>query len=257
MPITHSFVSSVSDDADPNTVSPSDWNDDHAGTADAITSSTSSLATTEGTIGWQSSDELVRIYDGQRERAVSASGWVPFLYMPNFVSTAALTTSATIAANGGSIAIPFYNPGHMLLQRALFRERSTTLARAVEGALYVQPLNNGNSGENTLNRVAGTDGTASWTASAVSTQAISMSGSPVYIGPGAYWYVIRVTQASNNISLASTAVSNEMANNSAQTKTLGSALGSTLDFVAATWTKVTAMYAVRLEGRVFGQTSQF
>ena len=27
--ITHSFVSSLSDDADPDTVSPSDWNDDH------------------------------------------------------------------------------------------------------------------------------------------------------------------------------------------------------------------------------------
>jgi hypothetical protein len=45
--------------------------------------------------------------------------------------------------------------------------------------------------------------------------------------------------------------------NTGQTKTLGSSLGSTLDFVAATWVKVTAIYAVRLVGNVFGQTSSF
>lgn len=216
-----------------------------------------SMNTTEGQVDWDTTNKAVEAYDSQRERAVSSVGWVPYVFMPNFVSTAALTTSVALAAAGGSIAIPFYVPGHMLFQRMLIRQRDTTLLRTAEARLYVQRLNNGNGGENTLDFVTGTDGTLSFTAAAVSTQQIAASAAPVYLAPGVYWYVLRNTHATNAFNIATTAVSAELANNVAQTKTLGSGLGSTLDFVAATWAKTTYMVAIRLDGRVFGQTTQF
>lgn len=265
--VKHSFTSAKSDGADATLVRPSDWNAAHTIDADTtidintgalrLPVGTGNLTTTEGYIGYQSTTEIVRVYDGQRERAVSATGWVPFLYMPNFVSSAALTTALSLAANGGSLAVPMYLAGHMLLERVLLRNTDTTLARSWHWDLYVQRLNNGNSGENTLDRVASATADESFTAAAASTRALAAGSAPVYLGPGVYWLVIQNTHASNTFGIGSTAVSAAMANNSGQTKTLTVPNGSTLDFVAATWTKVTAMYALRLEGRVFGQTTQF
>jgi hypothetical protein len=211
----------------------------------------------EPVLGLDPAMMAVTMHDGQRNREVSSVGWVPYLYMPNFVSSSALTTALSLPAVGGSIAIPFYNPGHMLYTRLVVRNTDTTLARSAEARLYYQKLNNGNSAENTLDFITGTDGTLSFTAAAASTQAISASADPTYIPPGVIWLVFRNTHATNTFGVGSTAVSAALASNAAQTKTLGSSLGTTLDFVAATWTKVSAMYAIRLEGRVFGQTSQF
>lgn len=222
-----------------------------------LPSNASALATNEGAFGWESTQELIRVYDGQRERAVSAVGWVPYVYMPNFVSTAALTTAASLTANGGSLAIPMYVVGHMLVQRALIRNTDTTLTRAWRWDLYVQRLNNGNGAENTLTRVVDSNGSDSFTAAAASTRGLDATTPGTYIAPGVYWLVVQNTNASNTFGVGSTAVSSALSNNAAQTKTTTNPNGSTLDFVAATWTKQTALYAVRLDGRVFGQTTQF
>src|SRR6476646_3331309 len=67
-----------------------------------------------------------------------------------------------------------------------------------------------------------------------------------------YWLVIRNTSASVAAGIGSTAAGTYVLTNTGQTKTLGSALGSTLDFVAATWTKNTGYIAAALNGWVFG-----
>ncbi len=41
----------------------------------------------------------------------------------------------------------------------------------------------------------------------------------------------------------------------AQTETVGSALGSSLDFVAASWARQTYTVWIALKGRVFGDTA--
>lgn len=78
---------------------------------------------------------------------------------------------------------------------------------------------------------------------------------PVYLPPGLYWLVIRNTDSTSAFSL-SCAATGTFQNDQMQTKTIG-ALGSTLDMVAATWTKSGLSPAVILEGRVFGQTAAF
>jgi len=222
----------------------------------ALAVGTSALATVEGTIGWQSTTERVRIYDGQRERAVGAQGWTHIAMPVVFNPTLAFTTNQSMAANGGSIACPMMVSAHMLLERCVIKNRDTSLARSWEWRLYQQYLNNGNGGENTLAEVAGANGSESFTASAVSSRVAVATSAPVYLAPGVYWLVVRNTHASNAFNTAITATGAEFTPVAWQSKTLGSALGSTLDFVAATWTTNSAIVAFRLDGRVFGMTTQ-
>jgi len=218
MPIRHAFTSPKADGGDATLVRPSDWNADHVGGG--------------------------------------AAGWQPFAYPIHFVANATYTVSTVLAANGGSIAIPIMVTGAMSLERALVRTTDSTLARSLECRLYSQTAQTGDSGENTLTEVSGTDASLSYTAASATTRALVFTGAPVDIDPGVYWLVVRNTHATNTLGLGSASSATAFANNSAQTKTIG-ALGSTLDFVAATWAKVTGLYAVRLDGRVFGQTTQF
>jgi hypothetical protein len=223
---------------------------------------TGALTTTEGYVGWQSTTERLRLYDGQREITIGDVGWMPYAFPAFFDPGAALTTALNLPANGGSIAIPYVVTGHMLLDSVSIWSTDTGSARAAEWRLFQQRLNNGNGSENTLDAVTGADGTWSFTPGSASARGSNASSEPVYLAPGVYWLVIRNTHATNTFGLGSTAAGNTgwIAGgtvNIAQTKTLGSALTTTLDFVAATWTKVAASYAARLGGRVFGETAQF
>ena len=80
-----------------------------------------------------------------------------------------------------------------------------------------------------------------------------------YLAPGVYWLAIRNTAASNvfyvNFSYVWGGVNTTATPN--QTKPSMPALGATLDVVAATWTKGHRVCAVKLDGRVFGQTASF
>lgn len=211
----------------------------------------------EGLQVYESDTEHDNVYDAQRFRGISARGWCPYAYPINFVASAAFTTNLVLAANGGSIAIPIAVVGHLLLESVSVRNLDVSTARTWGWDLYEQFLNNGNGGENTLTRVVASNGNETFTPGAASTRTLAASGAPVYLAPGTYWLVVQCRHASNNFVLGSTAASAAFALNSAQTKTTTNPNGSTLDFVAATWTKVTAIYAVRLNGRVFGETTVF
>lgn len=202
-------------------------------------------------------DEL-SFYDGQRWRAVESVGWSPYAYPLVFNPQATFTTLATLTNQYGSNAIPVAVQSHMLLESVTVRNANTNLARSWGWNLYKQYLNNGNSGENTLNQVAASSADDSFTpAGAASNRTVTAGSAPVYLAPGVYWLVIQNRHASNAFSIGSEAVSTAFALNAAQTKDTGSSNGTTLDFVAATWTKVTAIYGVRLNGRVFGQSTAY
>ncbi len=221
-----------------------------------IVAGTGALTATEGYTGWQSTTKRLRIYDTQRERSISSVGWVPFAFPISFSPDAAFTTALNLAANGGSIAIPIMVTGHMLLESVSVRNTDTTLERTWAWDLYEQYLNNGNGAENTLTRVANSNGSQTFTAAAAGTRALSCFP-PIYLAPGLYWLVVQNRHATNTFGVGSTAASAAFAVNTAQTKATTNPNGATLDFVAATWTKVTDMYAVRLNGRVFGQAAAF
>lgn len=233
---------------------------DHSAAGDGTTLTPAHLnvpqetpGTTEGRIGWDATAHSLTGYDTQRARG-GEIGWLPFAFPMYWSASAALSTSATLAANGGSICIPIHVIGHMLLQDVTLRNLDTATARTWGWDLYVNDLNNGNAGENTVRRVAASLADETFTPGAASTRTIAAASAPVYLPPGLYYLVIQNRHASNTFALGSTAAGNAFTK-SAQTKTTTNPNGATLDLVAATWTTVTGIYAVRLSGRVTGMAT--
>ncbi len=212
----------------------------------------------EGLQVFDSDTKHLNVYDSQRYRLSGVAGWCPYaLQLGASVVGPTLGISHSIAANGGSIAIPVHVLSHMLLQSVTVRNLDISTARTWGWDLYEQYLNNGNSGENTLTRVAASNANDTFTPGAASNRTVDAASAPVYLPPGIYWLVVQNRHATNAFALASTAQSSTLFGNTAQTKTTSNPNGSTLDFVAATWTAVTAIYGVKLNGRVFGQTTAF
>ena len=227
-----------------------------AAPANRMVSNTTALTTTEGFLRWDSTRKHVILYDGQRERGITPVGWLPYAMMQGVVPTNAFASSITLAANGGSVAIPMMLNAPMLLERVSLRNNDTATARTWGWDLYEQYANNGNGSENTLTRRAACSANDTFTPGAASNRTLTASSAPVFLAPGLFWLVIQCRHASNNFALACNAAGVFSAN-MAQTKTTTNPNGSTLDFVAATWTKIADLPAARLNGRVFGQTSAF
>lgn len=214
------------------------------------------MGTDQALARWDATTKQLRYHDGQRELSAPV-GWMPFA-LPLGAAGGDLANQnsapGVLAASGGALAIPVMLTGHMLLKSVTVTNSDASLTRTAEWRLYRQALNNGNSSENTLDEVANANGTWSFTAAGAALRT-SAASATVYLPPGLYWLVIRNTHASNTFIVNWTATGHVI--NKAQTKTLGSALGSTLDFVAATWTKQTPVFAASLDGAVFGQTTAF
>lgn len=209
----------------------------------------------EGVYGYDATRKAMQYHDGVRKRLASCMGYMPYAYPVGGSPTQTATTAVAIAANGGTIAMPVVLEGHMLLDGVTFRNTDAATARGpAEFALYEDRLDNANA----LPLVTGAVGSlTTWTPSAASNRTISVTTPPVYLPPGSYWLVLKNNHASNTMGLGVTAAGT-MATNTAQTKTLTTAaFGSTLDLVAATWTKIATVPGVRLNGRVFGQTTAF
>lgn len=209
----------------------------------------------EGQYGYDSTRKAMQYHDGVRKRIASTMGYMPYAYPVGGGPTQTATTALAIAANGGAIAIPVVLEGHMLLESVTFRNTDTATARGpAEFALYEDRLDNANA----LAIVTGAVGSlATWTPGAASNRTINVTSAPAYLPPGSYWLLLKNNHASNTMGLGVTAAGT-MATSTAQTKTLTtSAFGSTLDLVAATWTKIATVPGVKLNGRVFGQTTAF
>jgi hypothetical protein len=199
------------------------------------------------------------MYDGQREKSINDVGWAPYAFALGFNQASTPTTVLTLPAysnpNYGVVACPIDVQGHMLLQSVSIRNLNTSTARSWSWSLYEQYLNNGNAGENTLARVAVSNAADAWTPGAAGTRTSVASGAPVYLAPGIYWLTIVNDHATSTFDLG-TVASGALAQNMAQTKPIP-VPGATLDFVAATWTKITGIVGARLDGRVFGGAAAF
>lgn len=209
----------------------------------------------EGEYGYDSTRKGIQYHDGVRKRLASTMGYMPYAYPVGGGPTQTATTALAIAANGGNIAIPVVLEGHMLLDGVTFRNTDTATARGpAEFALYEDRLDNANA----LSLVTGAVGSlATWTPTVASNRTIAVTSPPIYLPSGSYWLLLKNNHASNTMGLGVTAAGT-LATNTAQTKTLTTAAyGSTLDLVAATWTKIATVPGVRLNGRVFGQTTAF
>lgn len=211
---------------------------------------------TEGQLGWDPTGHTLQGYDTQRARGLATVGWTPWAAQPGNSLTNAWGTSRTLAANGGSIAVMIDVHGQMLLDTVVLWNRDTATARSWRWDLYVQDLNNGNAGENTLRRVATANASDAFTPGAASVRTIVAASAPVYLPPGVYWLVIQNDHATSTFALGTTGMTLGLVN-TAMTKTTTNPNGATLDFVAATWTKVNDAVGAFLSARVFGETVRF
>lgn len=226
------------------------------GTGPTVSLRNAVASATTGDVTFDQTTSLLTWYDSQRAR-MSSRGWAAQAWPPGGPIQGAFGTAVNLVANGGTALIPIVVTGDMLFDNLNIRNTDTATQRDAEWALYVQYLNNGNSGENSINLVTGATGTFSFTpGGAASNRSSTAASAPVYLAPGYYWLALRNTSATQTFGLG-TATNGALVGNVFQTKTLGSALGSTLDAVAATWTKQTAQPGAYLAGRVFGQTSSF
>jgi len=225
--------------------------------ANRIIANTTALTTTEGFLRWDSTRKLLVLYDTQRERGITPIGWLPFALSIGATIQAAYASNVTLAAAGGCAAIPFLLQAPMMLRSVSVRNGNVASNRTWNWGLYEQYLNNGNSGENTLTRVAVGAAAETFTAGAASNRTIDASGAPVFLAPGLYWLVVQSQHASNSFDLAIQTGGAGFIGNTFQTKTITNPMGSALDFVAAAWTKQVDVPSARLNGDVFGQTAVF
>lgn len=215
------------------------------------------LVSTTGYLGWNATTNNIEYYDGQRARKIGNRGWAPYAFQLGGSIATAGATALTAPTGGGSVAIPVHVPSDMLLESVSFWNTDTATARSAEFRIYEQYYNNGNAGENTLTGVANATGAWSATPASAGIRVMTMASPPVYLPAGVYWLVIRNTHATSTLGIGYTATGAGVAGDTIQTKALASALSNTLDFVAVTWTKLSHVTSVRLNGRVFGQTALF
>lgn len=211
--------------------------------------SAAALTTTEGYFKWDSTNKVVKFYDGTRERALGW-GYQPFAEPPGYAPSIAYSQQHAIAAVSGTLLIPFHLTGHMLLEAVTLLNNDVTAVRTWGWDLYVD-LNNAS---NSLTRVALSNGDESYTAAANSVRTLAATSAPVYLPPGNYWLAIQNRHATNNYNVGAIAVAGNFTVTIGKSKTTGSNNGATLDIIAATWTAVTTGVAVMLRGRVAADT---
>ncbi len=185
-----------------------------------------------------------------------AIGWMPYAYMMGFPQTTAIGTSLAITTNGGTLAVPIQLAAPMALESVSIWQTDTATAREWRWDLYAHYANDELASQNTLTRIAAATAVQAFTPSAASKQTLAAATDPTILSPGLYWLAVQCTHATNALTIGAI-VDNDFACNTSQTKTTTNPNGATLDAVAATWTKVTDLYCVRLNGQVFGGSGLF
>lgn len=194
-------------------------------------------------------------WDAIARLSVEPLGGAPFAFPIGFdsqINLTAYTLAALSGGNAGAIAVPIHVPGNMLLSAVSIQNRDTSAARALEFLLFVDTSND----NNTLTAIAGSYTAWALVGAGNTVQTANLS-EPISLKPGTYWAVLRNSHATATFALGIT-TGTQMSINQAQTKLLPTLNGlSTLDFVAATWTKTSTQPGIALRGRVFGQSSIF
>lgn len=203
-------------------------------------------------LSYDNTRKLMMLRDSVRNRAVPKVGYVPYAFPIGGGPAQFSGATLALAAAGGTVATPFTVEGHMLCKSIMFRSPDATLVRGpLEVAIWRDSANNSNS----LPIVPGSNTTlAAFTATVGVVRTITYTNS-IYLSPGIYWLTMKNNHATNTLSVGASAAG-ALAASAAQTKTLGAgAFGTSLDFVTATWTKITTLPVVRLNGTSFGEAT--
>lgn len=207
--------------------------------------SASVVSNTEGNVQWNSTDKAPEWNDGTRSRFYSL-GYGPIITLPGHSNQNTYGGAITLAANGGTLIVPFWSPGNCLLDNLLIRNNDTASARSWTWAIYVD-INNAT---NAIARWCAASGSDAFTAAAASNRQLTVGSAPVYLPQGWFYLAIQNNHASNTFALSAGGYAGTAspAPTLGRTKTLTPGLGTTLDIIAATWTVQTAV----AQGFMFG-----
>jgi hypothetical protein len=187
------------------------------------------------------------------------AGWLPFAYpagMPNESAVGASTSFVAVSAgNGGALATPVQLDAPMALESYSIWNTDTANARTAEAALYVD-----NNASATMVRIAGSSAAFSFTPGGAAARQTSanVQSAPVILQPGLYWFVLRNTSATQTFGVGAMAQGNFTGPLQRWSTATGvAALSGTIDLTAAPWATLNTLYLVRLNGRIWGQSSAF
>lgn len=194
----------------------------------------------------------------QRDVLTAARGWMPYAYGVNHVinanyDAATISLGSGLGTNLPAMAIPFALPANLLLDGVAVRLQ---LDYSFSWDIYTQDVNDGNTAENTLRKIATSNGNASAAIGGNATVSLAPEGGTCVLVPGMYWVVIENRHATLALNVRALAT-NTFTPNIYQTKALTLVTPSALDFVTG-WTKQnSSIPGVRLNGRIFGQTAAY
>lgn len=178
-------------------------------------------------------------------------GRLPYAYPPGVPVTGTYTTAVTLAAAGGARLIPIALAAPLLVASLTLYNTDTGTARSWEWRLYREP----DGGGATLQEVAGLNGSEAFTPGGAASVRTVAATTPATTPPGLYWLALRCTHATNAFNVGA-AAAGTLGGDHNRLKTLGSALGATLDGSTG-WSPSTAAIAARLNGRVMGEGAIF
>lgn len=198
----------------------------------------------------------------QRQRAVrtNAAGWQSVAYPVNYVwnvNNFGAFVGSEVMTPAETLLIPFILTGNMLLQQVDVWQ-ATSANFTLGWDLYVQDTNDGLVAENTIRRVAQSNGSITGLATGAAVRrTLAGLGSVTPLSPGAYWLALQNRDGALNFNLGSfgggTGFDSDAIN--VYKKTTANPNTQTIDAVTG-WALTTAGgLQVRLRGRVFGQTT--
>jgi hypothetical protein len=132
----------------------------------------------------------------------------------------------------------------MMLKSVSIWNTDTTLDRGFSWGLYAQPWGNES---NNLSLLCFSASDMGWTASVASKRTIKTSGGPVFVPPGTYWLAIWNAHNSNTLGIGSVA-SGTLSTTRARGKSGVNTASQPIDFLTATWTDYSSVFAVMLDG---------
>lgn len=216
------------------------------------------VVSAQGQERYDSTREILRHYDSVREKSISEMGFMPYAYAIGGGPTLVTTTNIQLAAGGDTVAFAIALEGHMLLQSYTWWDTKTNGVNT--GPLYFALWEDRNNNSNTLNIISGSEATQAvyGDTGAAKLRTVALDTSPpLYLSPGCYWMTVKNDHASNTNTIGGAAAGTMSVNINQQKVLPAGAYSSPLDFVAATWTKMVNLPGVRLNGRSFGQTTDF
>lgn len=198
------------------------------------------------------------ITDRRRATDSTNHGWHPYVYMDNYIPGNAYS-SGDIWTTGIARAMPFSIAGNMLVEQLVLMGRGNSSPNITWG-IYVQNANDGGANDKNVVRIGGRDTAATTSVTNGSRVAFPAIPAPIPLAPGSYWLVMLVKDANLTIGVVNPIGSGSFDENAHLTRGKGSviSLGQTIDLNGYSASANTDdSYALRLEGRVFGETTAF